>query len=90
MHALKDLRIPCPEAVSVVGFDDSDWADAFTPAVTTVAQPSYEIGRQAFRLLLRKEQHSEQQCAPNKESIRTLPTELRIRESTGRPGKLKA
>lgn len=87
MRALKELHVPCPDAMSVVGFDDSDWADVFTPGVTTVAQPSYEMGRQAFRLLLSKVQPSEHQPAANSESIRVLQTELRIRESTARPGK---
>ena len=26
MHALGELRIPCPERVSILGFDDFDWA----------------------------------------------------------------
>ena len=37
-----------------MGFDDSNWATAFRPSLTVVAQPTYEIGRMATELLLRR------------------------------------
>ena len=54
MRALGELRIPCPERVSILGFDDFDWAAYTNPPLTSVAQPTYEIGKQAMQLLVRK------------------------------------
>jgi DNA-binding LacI/PurR family transcriptional regulator len=38
----------------VVGFDDANWATALRPPLTVVTQPTYEIGRIAAELLLRR------------------------------------
>lgn len=43
-----------PEDLAIVSFDDFDWTDVFQPRLTTMAQPSYEIGRTAIELLLRR------------------------------------
>jgi LacI family transcriptional regulator len=37
-----------------VGFDDAIWATALRPPLTVVAQPTYEIGQTAAKLLLRR------------------------------------
>jgi LacI family transcriptional regulator len=37
---------------SLAAFDDFEWADLFSPRLTTVAQPCLEIGARAVRLLL--------------------------------------
>ena len=36
LQALRELGIPCPERVSVVGFDDPDWAAVFNPSITSI------------------------------------------------------
>jgi LacI family transcriptional regulator len=45
-----------PEDVALVGFDDFPfpWSDAFRPHLTTVAQPTYELGRRAAELLVQR------------------------------------
>ena len=43
-----------PEDVAVVGFDDMPWAESLHPPLTTVAQPAYELGATAARLLLER------------------------------------
>jgi LacI family transcriptional regulator, galactose operon repressor len=65
-----------PEDVSVVGFDDIPVAADLVPALTTVRVPMAEMGRRAFVLAL-------EPAAPR---FRTeqLPTELVVRESTGK------
>ncbi len=37
-----------------MGFDDAAWATALRPPLTVVAQPTYEIGQTAAKLLLRR------------------------------------
>lgn len=85
MRALSDLEIPCPGAVSVLGFDDLEWAAYFTPRLSAIAQPAYEMGVQAMRMLLHrlattKPEPGEPEA--NGERLVTLKAELMIRDST--------
>jgi LacI family transcriptional regulator, galactose operon repressor len=50
ISALSEMGLRVPEDVSVVGFDDIAFARVFLPALTTIAQPVYDLGREAFRL----------------------------------------
>ena len=47
---LRGLRVP--EDVAVVGFDDNPSSAHMEPALTTVRQPFYEMGRRASEILL--------------------------------------
>jgi LacI family transcriptional regulator len=49
--AARGLRVP--DDLSIVGFDDIEWAQLMTPALTTVRQPLAEMGRMAVSLLMR-------------------------------------
>ncbi len=50
-RAARRLGLSLPNELSLISFDDADWASAITPAVTVVAQPAYELGVQAAQLL---------------------------------------
>jgi len=52
MAALRQAGLRVPADVAVVGFDDFEWADYFSPRLTTMAQPCREMGSSAVRLLL--------------------------------------
>lgn len=52
LHALRDLGAAIPDDVAIVGFDDLPWADVFTPTITTMSQPTYEMGASAAKMLL--------------------------------------
>jgi LacI family transcriptional regulator len=52
MRAVAERGLRCPEDISVACFDDFDWASVFHPRLTTVAQPTYEMGSRAAELLL--------------------------------------
>jgi len=54
LRALKERGIRCPEQIEVMSSDDSDWLDVFSPAVSTVVTPSYEMGTAAAELLLKR------------------------------------
>ncbi len=77
-HAIARAGIRCPEDVSLLGFDDTEWADLVSPPLTVVAQPTYEIGVAACRLLL-----SRIEGAGGAVAHRRLPTELIERGSVG-------
>lgn len=52
MHSLIDAGIEVPSEVSIVGYDDIDFAAASTVSLTSIRQPSREIGRRAAQLML--------------------------------------
>ncbi len=72
--------IDCPGEVSVVGFNDMPFADRFSPPLTTVAVPQYEIGVAAAELLL--DRLHGRVDGPTEVK---LPTSLVVRRSTARP-----
>jgi LacI family transcriptional regulator len=93
MQALGELRIPYPQSVSLLGFDDFDWAASANPRITTVAQPTYEIGKQAMQLLVRQMvgvEDKEDKLEAGVSHLIVLPSELRIRESTAPPSRVQA
>lgn len=51
LEALVDAGIEVPRDLLMVGFDDIPWARLTRPRLTTVHQPTYEMGRDAGRLL---------------------------------------
>ena len=74
--AARELGLRCPEDVSIVGFDNLDFAEFTAPALTTVHQPGYQLGTAAARLLLERMNGSTQAA---KKIV--LPSELKIRNS---------
>ncbi|WP_263862215.1 DNA-binding transcriptional regulator CytR [Vibrio panuliri] len=48
----KRLGLRVPQDLSVVGFDDIQFAQYCDPPLTTISQPRYEIGRQAMLMML--------------------------------------
>lgn len=85
LRALVELHIACPERVSLLGFDDFEWAANISPRLTAIAQPTYEVGKLAMELMMRKlegSQDSEELEAP---LVRVLQNELRLRDSTAPP-----
>jgi LacI family transcriptional regulator len=89
MRALAELNIPCPGQMSVLGFDDFEWGENFRPQLTAVAQPTYEMGRLATELLIRKMRQEKSQAKTAKEETIVLPDEIRIRDSTAPPYTLR-
>lgn len=78
VNALRKHEIRIPQQIAVLGFDDPPWAESMYPALTTIAQPTYAIGREVMRLLVRRLQE------PNASTLKvTLPARLIIRESCG-------
>lgn len=77
VRAAKELNLRIPEDVSIIGFDNIELSVICDPKITTVEQPSYEIGFQACELLIEKIKNP---GIADKQII--LNTELIVREST--------
>ncbi|MEC0090006.1 LacI family DNA-binding transcriptional regulator [Paenibacillus macquariensis] len=45
-------HIRIPDDISVMGIDDADFAHIYNPNITTIGQPTYDMGKQAARILL--------------------------------------
>lgn len=54
MRAIEEAGLSIPHDIAVVGFDGSELAEMVSPQLTTIEQPSRDIGRQAVVLLLKK------------------------------------
>ena len=79
MQAARDLRIPVPEQLSVIGMDDLPLAAYFDPPLTTIRQDIIKIGCKAAQLLIEKIEdptHFTQSL--------TINPELVVRKSTAR------
>jgi len=81
MHYAAEAGLAVPAQLSVVGFDDVRLARFVLPALTTVAQPKYEMGRQAAELLLRRIWGED-----GPPVRRVLEVSLVVRNSTAPPG----
>ncbi len=66
LQGLRGLGLSCPEDVSILGFDDAEWADAVTPPLTVIAQPVQEIGARCARRLIRRIEGSRQRSVHEK------------------------
>jgi LacI family transcriptional regulator len=54
LKLLQEQGLACPRDVEVMSSDDSEWLDVFQPPVSTVVQPSYDMGAEAARLFLER------------------------------------
>ena len=90
MRALGEVGFECPRDVSILGFDDFDWAANFRPRLTTMAQPSLEMGRQAAQMLLRKIECDREGSHGDEQKMIILRAELRVRDSTAPPATLES
>jgi LacI family transcriptional regulator len=54
IRALRDLSVKCPRQVSLLAFDEPEWADLVTPELAIVRHPTREIARRAWELLINR------------------------------------
>jgi LacI family transcriptional regulator, repressor for deo operon, udp, cdd, tsx, nupC, and nupG len=53
IKAIKSKGLRVPDDISIVGFDDIQFASIYEPALTTISQPMFEIGKKAMELLIK-------------------------------------
>jgi LacI family transcriptional regulator, kdg operon repressor len=74
---LKENKISIPEDVSVIGIDDVSYADIYHPSLTTIAQPTKEMGLKAAEIILSLIKESQ----PRVPIVYRFSPELKMRES---------
>jgi DNA-binding LacI/PurR family transcriptional regulator len=82
LAAMRELGLRCPEDVSLVGFDDLELASFTNPALTTVAQPAYQMGARAAGLLFERLRGED---IPTRHIV--MKATLKARDSTAAPGR---
>ena len=80
LRALHDRTVQIPRQMAMVSFDDMPWAAALSPPLTAVAQPMYELGAIAARLLLARVRDGDLPLQRVQ-----LQTQLVVRASCGAP-----
>jgi DNA-binding LacI/PurR family transcriptional regulator len=78
LQAIHERQLHIPGDMAVVGFDDLPWAVSLNPPLTAVAQPAFEVGRTAARLLLDR---LREPGRPSRNVV--LDTSLIVRSSCG-------
>lgn len=76
---IKEHGLKIPDDVALVGFSNTNVSSLLDPPLTTVEQPTYEIGKTAVQLLLAQINNNEKNFVPQFE---VLKTHLIIRGST--------
>lgn len=77
LHAHSTLS--CPKDISVIGFDDTAWATATQPPLTTIQVPKALMGRLAVQRIMATMRRDESATTT------VLPTQIVARESTAMP-----
>ncbi|MBN1576979.1 MAG: LacI family DNA-binding transcriptional regulator [Chitinispirillaceae bacterium] len=75
----KKRKVRVPEELAVVGFSDNPVVSQIDPPLTTVAQPAYEMGAVAAKMLLQQIRHGNGDFVPE---VIKLKTKLMIRKTT--------
>jgi len=74
------LGLNVPAELSVIGFDNIAFSEAFLPSLTTISQPRLDIGERAMSVLLDLMADKALPADPT-----VLPTQLLVRETTAAP-----
>ena len=78
MASIKESGRRIPEDISVIGFDDADFAAYCDPPLTTVRIPSFQMGELAMKII-----HELKDGKSDVTRMYKLPTELILRKSCG-------
>lgn len=79
LRALRDCDLKTPRDIAFATFDELTVDDLFSPSITSVVQPAYDIGFKAAEMLLERIEGEVTQSAPI--ALR-LPAALKIRDSS--------
>ncbi|HXJ44454.1 MAG TPA: substrate-binding domain-containing protein, partial [Bryobacteraceae bacterium] len=81
LRGMHDCGLRTPEDIGFVTFDELTVDDLFSPAITTIVQPAYDIGFRASEILLDRIQNKDSRHGVTNLQ---LPATLKVRESSRR------
>jgi LacI family transcriptional regulator len=81
-HVCRELGLRIPEDVKVISFSNLVTASLLNPSLTTIAQPAFDMGKEAATILFRR---LEKKYIVTPEDRVMLPARLEVRDSTAGP-----
>ncbi len=78
MRAALEMGYKVPEDISIMGFDDISFSNYYKPSITTINQPTYDMGAVATRMVIKLI------LGEQVEKMALLPHKLVERESTSK------
>jgi len=78
LKGLKEAGLKCPENVALVGFSETEVAQLVEPPLTSIEQPTFEIGETAAKLLL---EQLDENCSTPYRTV-NLTAKMNIRKSS--------
>jgi LacI family transcriptional regulator len=78
MLAIKKKGLNMPEDIGLVGFNNEPVVSLVTPAISSVEQPSFEMGKRAAKLFIETLHHTEDLS----ETVEVLKPKLIVRASS--------
>lgn len=78
VQTMHDFGIEFPKETGLCGFDDWEWMNLVGGGITTIGQPTYEVGKECVKRMMHLLHHPHFGTAKNVE----LPCQLNFRSST--------
>ncbi|PJI07955.1 MULTISPECIES: LacI family DNA-binding transcriptional regulator [Clostridium] len=78
LSAINKLNISIPKDLGICGYDNWGWASLISPGITTISQPSYEMGYESAKVLIDRLENESTLGTIHKQ----LSSKLEIRGST--------
>lgn len=79
LEGIKEMNLSVPDDIKLVGYDETVWSEHLNPPLTTVAQPSYQMGELAAEKLIGTLKHKTESL----NDTELLQPKLIIRKSCG-------
>ncbi|AVD54972.1 LacI family DNA-binding transcriptional regulator [Heyndrickxia coagulans] len=77
---LKEQGYKIPDDTGFLSFDNPEWAAAVFSGITTIEQPTYQIGKTVMELILKR-------LADNESPVQTISYQTRLIERESTPGR---
>lgn len=88
---MRERGVRVPDDIAVIGYDDAEVGRMYDPPISTIAQPTYDLGRRGMELLFEQLDASERDpgSGPPERRVETLDCTLLVRRSSsGRDGEI--
>lgn len=86
IQSIKKAGLKIPEDIAVIGYSDWQFCSLVHPSLSSVAQPGYEMGKEACKLIFQEINKTNKA----KSTIKILDTEVVVRESSSKKAKATA
>ncbi|MFD1067167.1 LacI family DNA-binding transcriptional regulator [Oceanobacillus locisalsi] len=72
LKAAEALHLRVPEDLAVIGFDGIEIGKITTPALTTIGQPIYEMGKRAVEIIIDQMENDQKECDSEQYTVQLI------------------